>query len=170
MWLGPPSSISGLQSPSSERSPKHPGGTLSSTWTRAPGSHFLTKHDKSPTVSTGKLIQGCLYSLSCSETSSGGLTSCDRLRAICVVQINCGSPPTRRQGPPPVAQGHETLKRCPVSTRLPFLTCNMWCRRKSIPNSNILEGREKKSQLIGNFCRKAGSWSPECHPSRPFSQ
>ena len=66
-----------------------------------------------------------------------------------------------------MVQGHRTLKRCLVSTRLPSLTFNTWCRKKSTPNSNILEGREKKSQPIRNFRRKAGSWSPECHPQSP---
>ena len=67
-----------------------------------------------------------------------------------------------------MVQGDRTLRRCPVSTTLPLLTLNTWCGRKSTPNSNILERRKKTSQLIGNFRRNAGSWSPECHPQPPF--
>lgn len=67
---------SGLQSPSSERSPELPGETSFSTWTRACGPQRLTKEDKNSTTSTGKLTQCLVYSTLLLRNFPQGFASC----------------------------------------------------------------------------------------------
>lgn len=150
MWLGHPSFISGLQSPSTTWSPKLPGETSPSTWARAPGSHFLTKENKCSTASIGKLIQCLLYSSllhrnfppkgSLPATAEGYLRCTEKPRVTSHKRAGPTSSGPRRQDSEKAPHLHH-----PREGQMTFLTFNTWCRKKSTPNSKILQEREKRN-------------------------
>ena len=123
---------------------------------------------KNPPASAGDVRD--MGSTPGSETSPGGFTSCNRLRAIYTVQINCGSPPTRRQDPPPVVQGHRTLKGAlsPPGYLLSRLTRGA---ERNQPRTAAFWKEEKRNlNRSGTSVERLAAGRLSATPSHPFSR